>query len=288
MLDGLNAGPTARGQVSRRSGAALAVIGTKGAPGTSECAASLAERWPAVLVELDALGGALDLRFAGGPRRGGLLELVRAAGSADGVVGELLERWLADADGWPPVLLGPPEFERDLSELAHPGAVSNALAALRSHFPLIICDLGFLLAEGMHTGPAACIHREALLSADAVVLVIGARGQQIGHGIAQLGLLLGPLALPPERVFVVVNGCGGPASVSRQSLELTFAAALAEGGLAVNAWLPWDKRALARTARRGYPLARAHLRGPYARALTGLLDQLRSAVPGIARAEASF
>jgi len=258
------------------------VIGTKGAPGASECAASLAACWPGLLVELDALGGALDLRFARGRQRGGLLDLVRAANSADGVVGELLERWVVDAEGWPPVLLGPPEFERDLSELARPSAVSTALAALRSHVPLTICDVGFLLAEGVDVGPAALVHREALLAADAVVLVIGARTQQIAHAVAQIDLMLGPLSLSPELVHVVVNGCGGPGSVPPRSLELTCAVALAECALTVAAWLPWDRRGLAQTAKGARPLARAHRRGPYARALTGLLDQLRSALPGFA------
>src|SRR5206468_12940358 len=44
----------------------LAVVGSKGAPGASECAASLAAlaapRWPTLLVELDALGGGLAVR----------------------------------------------------------------------------------------------------------------------------------------------------------------------------------------------------------------------------------
>ncbi len=273
-------------RMSRRRGAVLAVIGTKGAPGATECAASLAACWPGLLVELDALGGALELRFAGRPHQGGLLDLVRAANSADGVVGELLERWLVNAEGRPPVLLGPPEFERDLSELARPGAVSTALAALRSHVPLAVCDVGFLLAEGMDAGPAALVHREALQSADAVVLVVGARPQQIAHGVAQIDLILGPLGVPPERVHVVVNGCGGTGSVPPRSLELACAVALAGCPLTVEAWLPWDRRMPARSANGAQPLACAHGRGPYARALTGLLDHLRCAVPGAANVPA--
>ena len=45
----------------RAGGNLLAVVGSKGAPGASECAASLAalaaERWACVLVDLDLLGG---------------------------------------------------------------------------------------------------------------------------------------------------------------------------------------------------------------------------------------
>ena len=92
------------------SGSVLAVIGSKGAPGASECAASLAalaaERWPCVLVELDALGGGLDLRLGADPRQGSLLGLARAVAAGDGALGELLERWLTVREGWPPVLVG--------------------------------------------------------------------------------------------------------------------------------------------------------------------------------------
>src|SRR5262249_57891865 len=65
-----------------RSGGVVAVVGGKGAPGASECAASLAalatDKWPSVLVELDALGGGLDLRLGTDPREGSTLGLARA------------------------------------------------------------------------------------------------------------------------------------------------------------------------------------------------------------------
>ena len=55
--------PAAAASSGPQTGSVIAVIGSKGAPGASECAASLAalaaRRWPALLVELDALGGAL-------------------------------------------------------------------------------------------------------------------------------------------------------------------------------------------------------------------------------------
>ena len=55
--------PAAERREDRR-GSVLAVIGAKGAPGSSECAASLAalaaRRWPTLLIEADALGGNLD------------------------------------------------------------------------------------------------------------------------------------------------------------------------------------------------------------------------------------
>ena len=49
---------------------------------------------------------------------------------------------------------------------------------------------------------------------------------------------------------------------------------LAERGLALDASPPFDARALRRAERRAIPLAAARRRGPYTRALRGLLDQL--------------
>ncbi len=258
-------------------GSVVCVIGSKGAPGASECAASLAalasQRWPCVLVELDLLGGGLDLRLGADPRQGSLLGLARAASSRDGAVGELLERWLTARDGWPPVLVGPPEPEQALAELAAPGVVAGALRALAAVYPLAVADVGFLLAEGDEAGPACRAHREALVAADAVVLVLGAREQQLRAGVAQLDALLA-LDLAPERLRVVVNGLGGPGAVTRDQLETVLLRQLGERRFALDARLPWDGRALARARRTGLPLARARRRGPYARALARLLEEL--------------
>ena len=61
-------------------------MGAKGAPGASECAASLAalaaQRWPTVLVEVDALGGGLDVRLGADATQGSLLGLISAATAA--------------------------------------------------------------------------------------------------------------------------------------------------------------------------------------------------------------
>jgi len=258
-------------------GSVLAVIGSKGAPGASECAASLAalaaERWRCVLVELDALGGGLDLRLGADPRQGSLLGLARAARSGDGALGELLERWLTVRDGWPPVLLGPPERAQSLDELAEPGAAAAALRALAAAYPLAIADVGFLLAEGEEAGPGCRLHREAVVAADAVLLVIGARDEQLRAGLAQLDALLA-LGIPPERLRVAINAAGSPAATARSALEQIVPRQLAERRFALDAWLPWDGRALARARRTGLPLARARRRGRYARALASLLDEL--------------
>jgi Flp pilus assembly CpaE family ATPase len=261
-----------------RPGSVVAVVGSKGAPGASEFAASLAalaaKRWTSVLVELDALGGALDLRLAADAHQGSLLGVARAADAGDGAMRELLERWLATRDGWPPVLLGPATLAQALPELARPGAVANALNALAEVTPLSVLDVGFQLEQGDELGPAARIHREALVTADAVLLVLGAREEQLRAGLAQLELLLDALAIKPERLRVVANGVGGPGAVPTTELTETLAQRLAERGLALDAALRWDARALAKATRAGLPLAIAHPRGRYARTLARLLEQL--------------
>lgn len=258
-------------------GSVLAVVGSKGTPGASECAASLAalaaSRWSCVLVELDMLGGALDLRLGADARHGSLLGLVRAASSADGASRELLERWLATRPGWPPVLLSPPELPHTVSELAQPGAVSACLRALAAIFPLTVLDVGFLLTNGDQTDSACRVHREALVTADAVLLVIGAREEQLRAGLAQLDTLLA-LGIPAERLRVAVNGADGPAAATRTALEQILPGQLAERRFATDAWLPWDQRAQASAGRSGLPLATARRRSSYGRALMTLLDEL--------------
>jgi hypothetical protein len=260
------------------AGTVLAVIGSKGAPGASECAASLAalaaERWPVLLVELDMLGGGLDVRIGADSHDGSVLGVIRAAGSAE-ALGELIERWTANASGWPPTLVAPADTGTALEELSRPGAVADTLLALRAHAGLTICDVGFLLGEGgREISPAARVHREALVSADAVLLVIGAREAQQRNALIQLDLLLGPLGIGPERLRIAVNGTGGPGTATRSELVGTLSRCLAERGLSADAWLHWDSRALSRAQRTGRPLASAYRRGRYAKTLKTLLDDL--------------
>jgi Flp pilus assembly CpaE family ATPase len=255
------------------AGSILAVVGAKGAPGASECAASLAalaaRSWPTVLVEIDALGGGLDVRLGADATQGSLLGLIRAV-SGGGVQRELVERWLVEPAGWPAVLLGPPDPQA-LIELAQPGAMTRALHALASLYPLTVCDVGAFLADG---DAAGALHREALIGADAVLLVLGARDTQLRHGLRQLDLLLGTLAIPPERLRVIANAIGAPGTASRSAITQTITAHLAERGVTVDAWLPWDARGLARAQRRGTPLATARQRSRYSRAITRLLEEL--------------
>jgi Flp pilus assembly CpaE family ATPase len=262
---------------SDHGGAVLTVIGTKGAPGASECAASLASlaaaRWSCVLVEFDALGGALDLRLGADPRQGSVLGLSRAASGGDGALGELLDRWLARRAGWPPTLVGAPEPAEALQELAQPGVAADTLRALAAQFPLVIADVGFLLFEGDDAGLACRVHREAVVTTDAVLLIVGAREEQARAGLDQLDSLLA-LGVPPERLRIAVNAVGAPGATASAQLDSLLQRQLAERRFALDAWLPWDRRALARAQRTGLPLARARPRGAYTRALARLLDDL--------------
>jgi hypothetical protein len=247
-------------------GSTIAVIGSKGAPGASECACSLAvlatRRWPTVLVELDGLGGGLDVRLGGDPRQGSLVGLLNATETSNGLLRELIERWLIHREDWPAVLLAPPD-PNAISELATPGSVARAMQTLAGSYPVTVCDVGFLISEAEL--PAVRVHREALVSADAVVLVIGAREVQVSEGLRQLELLQDTLGIQAERL---------PGTATKNQITQTLTGCLAERGVTVDAWLAWDARALKRAQRRGTPLACARQRGGYARALTGLLDEL--------------
>lgn len=262
-----------------RDGTVLAVVGSRGAPGASELACSLAAlaaaQWSTLLVELDLLGsGGLAVRLGSDPTQGSLLALVRATRGGEPALAELLERWLISRAGWPPTLLAPAQPEQAIDELDQPGAIRSALGALAASYPLVFVDVGFLLAQPGPIGPLERCHREALLSADAVLLTLGAREQQLDAGLAQLGLLLDTLAIPRDRLRIACNGGGGPGAIPRQQLEETLTTALRERELAADTLIPWDARALDKAVRTGLPLAAARPRGSYARALHQLLEML--------------
>jgi len=259
-----------------RSGSVLAVVPAGGSPGGSECAASLAAladlRWPTLLLELDLVEGALALRLGADPQHGSLLGLIRAHG---GSLRELLGHWTTDAaHGWPAVLVAPPDTPAHIEELAQPGAIRAALDAAASVYPLVVADVGALLALPGELAKAVRAQREALIAADAVLLVIGGREDQLRAGRAQLTVLLDELGIPRDRLRIAVSGIGAAGAGSKHELEQAIAAELAELRLSVDAWLPYDARAATRARRSGAPLAIARTRGRYARALRGLLDEL--------------
>jgi len=261
-----------------RTGSVLAVVPASGSPGASECAASLAalanQRWPTLLLELDLLDSTLALRLGSDPQHGSLLGLVRAQ-SADGSLQELLECWTVNsANGWPPVLLAPPDTDVHIDELARPGAIRAALEAAATVYPFVVVDAGSLLALPGEIPKTVRAHREALLAADAVLLVIGAREQQLRAGRTQLTLLLDELGLPREQLRIAISGVGAPGAGSKNELESVLAPELAELRLAVDAWLPYDACAATRARRSGTPLGLARHRGGYTRALRRLLDEL--------------
>jgi MinD-like ATPase involved in chromosome partitioning or flagellar assembly len=256
-----------------RGGSILAVIGAKGAPGSSECAASLAalaaRRWPTLLIEADALGGNLALRLGADPNNGSILGVIRATQAGDGALRELVERWTYEPDGWPSVLLGAPD-PRALIDLAQPGAMTHALDALSGLYPLVVCDVGFPIEDAR----SAHLHREALIAADSVVVVLGAREPQLHAGLRQLDIILTELGIRSERLRTIVNAVGGPSRREKGAITATIAEHLAERDLTVDAWLPWDARGLRRSEQHGKPIALARHRSAFTRALTGLLDEL--------------
>jgi Flp pilus assembly CpaE family ATPase len=268
----------ARPKARSGSGSIVAVVGGKGAPGASECAASLAavaaQRWRSFLVELDLLGGSFDIRLGADPQQGSLLGLARALAAGAPAVAELLERWLTVRPGWPPVLLGRPADGQGPAELSQPGVIATCLDALAETAPLTVVDVGFLLGEHDEVPLLARAHREALVRADAVLLVLGGRDQQLRAGLSQLDLLLRELGLAPERLRVVLNGVGAPGANSLAAVEETLVERLSRYELTLDARLPWDGKALAQATRQGLPLATARQRSPYGRAVAALLDEL--------------
>ena len=263
----------------RRRGNVLAVVGSKGAPGASELAASLAAmvapRWPVLLAEFDGDGGQLALRLDADPQQGSLFGLARALRRNEPELRELLSRWLAGGQrGWPRVLLGAPDPQRTLSDLVAPGVAQGLLDLLADEFALVVCDVGSRLARGGEPDAAVRLHRDVLVAADAVVLVLGQRQEQLHAGFGQLELLLDELSIPVERLRVVANGQGAPGAAGSADTVAAITRELGEQGLTVDAWLPWDAKTLRASVRLGVPLALARPRGNYAKGLQRLVDSV--------------
>jgi len=265
----------------------IVVLGSKGAPGASECAASLAAlaagRWGGMLVEVDAIGPSLDVRLGADAHDGSLAGVARAVQHDEPGLRDLVDRWLVDRPGWAPTLLGAPDAVRDL---ARSGSAANAVRALAQLHPLVVCDVGFLISadDPDRVSSMARVHRETLSVGDAVVLVVGARDVQLRHGLAQLTELTEGLGVAPERLRVIVNGVGAPGAAARVEVEEALLPRLAEYRLGVDAWLPWDSRALASARKQGLPLASVRvLHGGYRRGLEQLLDDLFLPAAPVAR-----
>jgi Flp pilus assembly CpaE family ATPase len=278
-LDGNRLAVSRVRESARRRGNILAVLGSKGAPGASELAASfaavVAPRWPVLLTELDGDGGQLALRLDADPQEGSVLGLARALRRNEPELRELLSRWLVGGErGWPWVLLGPPDPQRTLSDLVVPGVAQAVLDVLADEFALVVCDVGSRLSRAAEPDATVRLHRDVLVSADAVVLVLGQRQEQLHAGFGQLELLLHELTIPVERLRVVVNGQGGPGAAASADTVAAITRELGEQGLTVDAWLPWDARTLRASVRLGLPLALARPQGGYAKKLGGLVDSV--------------
>ena len=99
------------------------------------------------------------------PDRALYSRLARAVASGDGALSASCSSAGWPCEGWPPVLVGPPDPEQALGELTRLGAVAATLRALASVYLLVIADIGFLLLEGAEAGAACRVHREALVTA---------------------------------------------------------------------------------------------------------------------------
>jgi len=273
---------TARPVVPRaplgRAGNVVAVLGSKGSPGASELAASfaavLARSHDVLLVEFDADGGGLAARLGLDAHEGSLLGLARAVAGGAVDPGELLPHWVVGAArGWPSLLLALPDPPRDLPEIAVPALPARILELLTASFPLLVCDVGHRLSAG-DGDLAAALHREVALGADVVLLALGTLPAQLHVGLAQLDLLLGDLNLPPEALRIALNGQPGARSPRDTDAGGAITAELASRGLTVDAWIPFDERGLRAALRRSAPIAAASPRGPYGRALAGLVSAI--------------
>jgi MinD-like ATPase involved in chromosome partitioning or flagellar assembly len=251
----------------------LAVVGSKGAPGASEFALSFAavasKLGRVLLAEFDGDGGSLALRAGADPFRGSLVGLARAMQRGDPELDALFPRWLArGVEGWPHILVGSTEPQPVPAEFAKPGAVCAAVDFLADRFGLVVCDVGQRLSRASEPDSAVRMHRDVVVRADAVMLVIGARPDQLQAGFYQLELLLDELGVVPERLRIVINRQTGACDAATAD---AITRALDEQHLTVDAWLPWDERALRNSLRLGLPLALARPRGRYARTLQSLV-----------------
>ena len=250
----------------QQQGLALAVIGSKGAPGASECAGSLAalaqRRWSTLLVECDLLGSFLACRLHTDPDSGSLLGVINSL-TADrlGSIDELLGQWLTgDAHGWPPVLLGPPLDGR--SRITGT-ALQAALSVLRRYFSLLVADVGWLVDDDSSTARA---HAAVLAAADAVLLVAGPSEPQLQAAIRQLTHLLDQQLVTPERLRIACHQHRDSDAARR------FANALAGYGLDVDVRLPLKPGAAQRAHASGRPLALVRGAGRYRALLEQLLE----------------
>jgi MinD-like ATPase involved in chromosome partitioning or flagellar assembly len=271
--------PEWEGDAYGAPGSTVAVVGTRGAPGASELAASFAALvgrvHDVILADFDGDGGELALRFGVDVREGSLVALVRALGENESDLPALLPHWVSAASGgWPAVLPGLVDAQLELRDHASPELGGRLVRLLAQYAQLLVCDVGHRLRGGDGGDRALELHRSAVASADMVIVVVGARADQLRAGVRQIDLLLGDLGVAAESLRVVVNGQPGIRHPSAESSYRPFALALAGRGLVVDAVLPYDSRAHRAARRRSLPMALATSRGRYGRVVESLVGAL--------------
>ena len=272
--------PTHDARAVNGEGTVLAVVGSRGAPGASELACSLAALasadWRALLVELDLLGDAgLALRLGSRPEPGLAARAAarnRRPASPPWRAARALARHPQPAGRR--CCSHPPEPEQVIDELDQPGAIRAGLDALADAVPARGRRRRLpARAAGRHRPGRALPPRSARSPPTRSFLCSARARRNSTPGLAQLDLLLDELGIPRERMRVVCNGVGGPGAIPRPQLEQTLTIGAARARTRRRRLVPWDARALAKRSHRAAARA-AHPRGGYARALRRLLDTL--------------
>jgi hypothetical protein len=110
----------------------------------------------------------------------------------------------------------------------------------------------------------------------------GEREESLSDALCEPGECLGEVLLHPHLALECrehgldheADAIGAPGSANRSAITQTITAHLAERGVTVDAWLPWDARGLTRAQRRGAPLSIARQRSRYSRSISRLLQEL--------------
>lgn len=248
--------PAGRGRVT-------ALVSGRGAPGVtmlaSALAAELAERAPGVLlVDADLRGGAVATQLALDPRQG-LFSFAYGPHDGPETWARRLDDELQDGPGFM-VLTG---IERASQRAqVREDVIAAALATARGSFAEVVVDAGALLDD--RPGPAA---EGVLRRADRVLLVAVPTLLGLWYARAARDLLVETLAIPPERLAVVLNRRRGAACHAAADVARAF-------GAPVLADVPDDPRAADWALAEQLPLTQQARPGRAARAVRLLAAEL--------------
>ncbi|MBX6350326.1 MAG: response regulator [Clostridia bacterium] len=256
------------GSLAARRGRIVTVFGAKGGVGVSTVAANLAlalasEADPAALVDLELEFGGLEVLLDVAPRLT-LADLVREGATSDP---ELVKRAAENVPGFPVWLVAAPP-EPHLAPLVDGEArpvrerpyVREVLDSLTRSFRHVVVDGGHGFREA---------HIEALEAADVVVFVTTPDVPALAASRRAIAALAEALAIPAERMRVVVNRADEVRGLSREDIRSAL-------GAPVDFVLPVE-RGWAAQANLGLPFAARRAR---TRLGDGIQDVARRLVAG--------